>query len=310
LIDSTSTADIDERGRFHIWPRSSAVLGYVLLAPAVIVVAFVIGYPVVDAIRLSFYHNELIEPGQQFIGLGNYRILFHDPIFWQTVRNTLVWTSVNLVLQMTIGTALALLVNEKLRARGLYRSILLIPWIVPSVVAALIWRYMYDVNSGVINAILQKLGIIHGYHDWLGQPSTAMWSVIVESVWKGTPFVMLLMLAALQSMPTELYDAAAVDGATSWQRFRYVVLPHLRPTIALASALTIVYTVNNFNAIWLMTQGGPLHDTDILFTYAYKIAFTDFNFGLAAAASVLIFGVIAVFAGLMVLLVYRGERTA
>jgi multiple sugar transport system permease protein len=293
------------RGRYN-----SPLLGYLLLAPAVIAIVLVVGYPVVDAIRLSFYHSVLIEPGQRFIGFGNYSTLFHDPAFWQSARNTAVWTVSNLVLQLVIGTTLALLVNEKLRARGLYRSVFLIPWIVPSVVAALIWRYMYDVNTGVINALLQKLGIIHGYQDWLGQTSTAMPAVIAESVWKGTPFVMLLVLAALQAVPTDLYDAAAVDGATSWERFRYVVLPQIRPTLGLAAALTIVYTVNNFNAIWLMTQGGPLHDTDILFTYAYKLAFlTNFDFGLAAAASVVIFGVIAVFAGLCILFVERSERS-
>jgi multiple sugar transport system permease protein len=290
--------------------RKESLLGYALLAPAVIAVAAIILYPVGDAVRLSFYHSMLIEPGSRFIGLSNYRQLFDDPVFWQAARNTAVWTSANVVLQMALGTGLALLVNEGLRGRAIYRSIFLIPWIVPSVVAALIWRYMYDYNTGAINALLQKLGIISSYHDWLGQTSTAMGSVVVESVWKGTPFVMLLVLAALQAVPPDLYDAAAVDGATSWERFRYVVLPQIRPTLALAAALTIVYTVNNFNAIWLMTQGGPLHDTDILFTYAYKLAFTDFNFGLAAAASVLIFGVVALFAGLTLLLVGRSERAS
>jgi multiple sugar transport system permease protein len=291
--------------------HDSPLLGYLLLAPAVIVILLVVGYPVVDAIRLSFYHSVLIEPGQRFTGFANYSAVFHDPAFWQAARNTVVWTVSNLVLQMVIGTALALLLNEKLRARGLYRSVFLIPWIVPSVVAALIWRYMYDVNTGVINALLQKLGIIHGYQDWLGQGSTAMPAVIAESVWKGTPFVMLLVLAALQAVPPDLYDAAAVDGATSWERFRYVVIPQIRPTLGLAAALTIVYTINNFNAIWLMTGGGPLHDTDILFTYAYKLAFlNNLDFGLAAAASVVIFGVIAVFAGLCIFLVNRAEREA
>lgn len=298
---------------YHRAVRFSATVrerlfGYGLLVPTLAVIALVILYPMADGIRISLMRMKLTSPlPNRYVGFDNYVALLHDPVFWTTLRTTVIWTVANLVAQMMLGLALALLLNERLKARGLFRSVALIPYIVPSVAAALIWRWMYDGSAGIINAILVKLGLITDYRPWLGDISTALPAVIVESVWKGTPFVMIMLLAGLQTISPEYYEASAIDGANAWQRLIDITLPLLRPTIAVAMILTTVYTVNNFNAIWLMTQGGPLGSTDILFTSAYKIAFERFDFGMAATISVVLFGILAVFAGLYLFLVEREE---
>jgi multiple sugar transport system permease protein len=213
------------------------------------------------------------------------------------------------IAQIALGLGLAVLLNERLKARGLYRSIALIPYIVPSVAAALIWRWMYDGSAGIFNSMLYRLGIIDAYKPWLGEVSTALPAVVIESVWKGTPFVMILLLAGLQTISPEYYEAAAIDGASAWNRFVDITLPLLKPSLAVAMVLTTVYTVNNFNAIWLMTQGGPLGTTEILFTWAYKLAFDRFDFGMAATVSVVLFGILAIFAAIYIFLVEREETT-
>ena len=282
--------------------------GYALLAPALALLCIVILYPLANGVRISLMRYKLTSRTEpHYIGLANYRKLFQDEEFWSVFRTTVTWTVSNVVVQIVLGLALALLLNEQLKARGLYRSMALIPYIVPSVCAALIWRWMYDGSSGIINSVLYKAGIIDQYHPWLGDTSTALPAVIIESIWKGTPFVMILVLAGLQTIPPEFYEAGSLDGAGTWRRFIDITLPLLQPSLAVATILTTVYTVNNFNAIWLMTRGGPLGSTDILFTYAYKEAFESYDFGMAAAVSVVLFGILAIFGAIYIFLVERQE---
>jgi multiple sugar transport system permease protein len=279
-----------------------------LLLPTLAVLALVIVYPVLDGIRISLMRMKITSTSEpRFVGLDNYVDLLQDDKFWFTLRTTAVWTISNVVAQLVLGLALAVLLNERLKARGLYRSIALIPYIVPSVAAALIWRWMYDGSAGIFNAVLVRIGVIDSYQQWLGEISTALPAVIIESVWKGTPFVMIMLLAGLQTIAPEYYEAASIDGANAWQRFLQITLPLLRPALAVATILTTVYTVNNFNAIWLMTQGGPLGSTEILFTWAYKLAFDRFDFGMAAAVSVVLFGILAILAAIYIFLVEREE---
>jgi ABC-type sugar transport system permease subunit len=284
------------------------LFGYGLLLPTLAVLALVILYPLADGVRISLMRMKLTSVAEpRFIGFQNYLDLFQDEQFWATFRTTAIWTAANVVAQIILGLALAVLLNERLKARGLYRSAALIPYVVPSVAAALIWRWMYDGTSGIFNAILLRLGLINDYRPWLGEINSALPAVIIESIWKGTPFVMILLLAGLQTIPPEYYEAAAIDGASSWQRFRDITLPLLQPALAVATVLTTVYTVNNFNAIWLMTQGGPLGSTEILFTWAYKMAFVRFDFGVAATISAVLFGILAIFAAIYIFLVEREE---
>ena len=307
---STRIEDRANSGQKVSAAKRERLTGYVLLLPTLAVLALVIVYPVLDGMRISLMRMKLTSTSApRYVGLDNYLDLFQDDKFWFTLRTTAIWTLANVVAQLVLGLALAVLLNEQLKARGLYRSIALIPYIVPSVAAALIWRWMYDGSAGIVNAALLRLGVIDSYQQWLGEISTALPAVIIESVWKGTPFVMILLLAGLQTIAPEYYEAAAIDGASPWQRFRQITLPLLRPSLAVATILTTVYTVNNFNAIWLMTQGGPLGSTEILFTWAYKLAFDRFDFGMAATVSVVLFGILAVFAAIYIFLVEREEAT-
>lgn len=286
-------------------------LGYALTLPAIIVIFLVVLYPMGRGIQMSFQDLTLFnltKDHHEVVGLKNYLAVFVNPDFWKVVKNTAVWTIVNTVLQVVLGLATALLLNQKLRGQGFFRSISLIPWIVPSVVAVLTWRWMYDSGNGIFGYWLIKLGLANDYINWLGNIGTVLGSIIAESVWKGTPFVLINFLAGLQAIPNELYEAASMDGANNWQLLWRVIIPVLKRTIAVGTILTVVFTLNNFNAVWLMTQGGPLHASEILLTYAYKTAFQDFNLGQASAISVVMFLFLSVMSTIYIMLVERGEE--
>lgn len=265
---------------------------YLLVLPAVVLVVGVVVYPVASGIWYAFHDVTLrtLNRGTvTFVGTRNFERAFADPVFWLAARNTVVWVTLNVVAQLGLGLALALLLNRPRWAIGFFRSGILVPWVVPSVVAVLTWRWMYEPSVGIVNELLLRLGLIQSYHPWLGDTNTSLLAVTVESIWKGTPFVMLLLLAALQMVPRSVLEAAEMDGASGWRKLWHVILPQIRVAFAIAAVLTFILTVNNFNAIWLMTEGGPLHSSEILFTLAYKYGFQRFDMGLASAVATLIF---------------------
>jgi multiple sugar transport system permease protein len=268
--------------------KRASLIGYLLILPTFIVLIGVIVYPLVTAIDMSFHQIILTKPqlGRPFIGLDNYTAVILAPFFSNAIQKTIVWTGVNLVVQLVLGTAIALLLHEQFVGRSIVRGLMLIPWVTPSVVAVLSWTWMYDGSFGIINDVLVRLGLIERGVAWLGNTATAMPSVIIESVWKGTPFVMIMILAALQAVPHELMDAAKVDGADAWQRFAHITLPLIMPTMMIAATLTTIYTFNNFNSIWLMTEGGPLRATETLTILVYNTAFRSFDLGQASAIGV------------------------
>jgi multiple sugar transport system permease protein len=271
--------------------------GYLLIAPAFFAIFAVLIYPLITAFDLSLHKVVLTDPaaGRPFAGLDNYLAVLAAPYFLNAIVNTLVWTLSNLAIQIVFGLALALLLNASFPGRGLARALLLLPWVIPSVVAMLSWRWMYDAEFGIINMLLMALHIIPAGVAWLGNVGTAMPAVILESIWKGTPFVMVMLLAALQAVPTEIYDAARVDGAGGWGVLRFVTLPLIMPTLTIAATLTTIFTFNNFNAIWLMTQGGPLRATETLTILVYDAGFRDFNLGRASAIGVITFLILLLF---------------
>lgn len=274
------------------WP------GYLLVLPACIAIVCVSIYPMCYGISLAFQNYVLTHAAdpdfQAFVWLDNFLSVFQQPDFIQALGNTAVWTVSNVVVQVTLAILISLQLNKRVRGRSFFRTTALLPWAIPSVIAALTFRFLYDTNVGIINTVLQKLGIISSGISFLGNLETARWAVTIESIWKGTPFVVIFVLAALQSVPEELYESARVDGAGKVHTFFHITLPNIKGPLGIATILTTIGTINNFNAVWLMTQGGPLGTTEILFTYAYKKAFNGYNFGEAAAISVLMFVIIAV----------------
>jgi multiple sugar transport system permease protein len=270
------------------------VLGYLLVAPVVIIVLGLEGYPFVLAILLSLTDKTIGAPAH-FIGFQNFVQLAQDGIYRGAVRNTLVYTAGAEALKVPIGFALALILNEKIPLRKAIRSAVLLPWIVPAVLSAMAWTWLFNPNFSVLNWILLHLGIIHVPINWLTDSGTAMVAVILVNSWRGSPFFAIILLAALQSIPTDLYEATAVDGAGRWSRFRHVTLPLVLPILLIAVLLSTIGTFSDFNVVYTITGGGPLNSTQVLATYSYTTAIGVGRLGEGAAVSLTMFPVLVVF---------------
>ena len=252
------------------------------MLPAAVLVAVLMYWPMIDTFRESLYSTSFIDPTPRFIGLSTYWAMFSDDEFWRVVRNSCVWTFGVVALQNVGGFLVALLLNQRLPGQSLLRSLILLPWVLPGVVAAILWRFMYDPQLGLINSILMRLGI-DGGGGWLADPSTAMAAAIVAAFWKGFPFSAVIFLAALQGVDQEQIESAKVDGAGSLRRLFDIVLPAISPIIRLNILLTSILTFNYFDMIYVLTRGGPLNATAIFPTRIYELGFGEFRFGEAAA---------------------------
>lgn len=272
--------------------------GYLLIAPAVLAILLLSVYPLLQGIWISFLNYDMTKTNVPdfgtFAGIKNYLVVFANSKYRNAVANSVLWTLINIVAQLVLAMGVALVLNEKLKGRGVFRTMALLPWAIPAAISALTFSALYDTKIGVFNAILIRLGVLKEGYSFLGNVPTAMPAVIVANVWKSTPFLMIFILAALQGVSYDMYESGAIDGAGKWKRFLYITLPNIKEPMAVAVILNLISIFNNFNAIWLLTQGGPLDSTEIMYTYAYRQAFVDHKFGYAAATSVVIFIVIAV----------------
>ena len=264
------------------------------LVPAFGVMALVVLYPFaynvwISLTNMSLYH--LRDPS--FVGLEHYRTILGESEVWRIFAKTLVWTVVNVFFHVTIGIGLALLLNGDVRGRAVYRSLLILPWAMPQYITALTWRGMFSYEYGQVNLILGRLGL--DAVPWFGSETWAFSAAIITNIWIGFPFMMVVALGGLQSIPHEVYEAARIDGAGRRQQFWQVTLPLLRPVMAPAALLGTIWTFNNLNVIWLVTNGGePADKTQILVSQVYKAAFTYYRYGYAAAFSLVIFAILLV----------------
>ena len=269
------------------------LLPYVLLAPALLVLGGMLVYPLGYVAVESFFDvAPLRHVGWGGAGFGNYGRLFHDHQVVDSILRTGLWTVLSVLFQFAIGLWVALALRSPFRGRVFVRMLLLIPWATPAIVGALAWKWVYHGQYGLLNALLGSFGLGGLDHAWLGDPSTALGSVIVANVWRGFPFIAVMLGAALANLPAELHEAAAIDGASRWQELRSVTLPQLRPAILLCTLLSGIWTFNNFSMIYILTGGGPAGRTDILVTFVYQNAFQYFEFGYAAALSVMLFAIV------------------
>ena len=272
--------------------------GYLLIAPAILAILLLSVYPLLQGIWISLLNYDMTKANAPnfgtFAGLKNYLVVFANSKYRNAVMNSVVWTLVNIVIQLALAMGVALILNEKLKGRGVFRTMALLPWAIPAAISALTFSALYDTKIGVFNAILIRLGILKEGYSFLGNVTSAMPAVIVANVWKSTPFLMIFILAALQGVSYDMYESGAIDGAGKLKRFLYITLPNIKDPMAVAVILNLISIFNNFNAIWLLTKGGPLDSTEIMYTYAYRQAFVDHKFGYAAATSVVIFIVIAI----------------
>ena len=285
--------------------------GIVLLIPAFAIIVGIILFPLLDAARLSVTSTNLINIRKQpIIGLRNYQQIFTDPTYWQVVGNTFFITGASVAVSVAIGMALALALNAMVTVRGLLRALFIVPWLVPGVVIGVTWNWMLSTETGVVNYLIRALGLASENLPWLADGTLSMVAVNGVFVWSSVPFIMVTLLGGLQAIPSELVEAAVVDGATFGQRFRMVVLPLMLPIITIATILRVIYTIQNFVIVYMLTQGGPGYATETLALYVYETAFNSARLGKASAIGVTWFFYTLVFVVLYLKLIGREERRA
>jgi multiple sugar transport system permease protein len=262
-------------------------LPYLLLSPAVLATLALVFYPMLQAFATSLFHNILWKPRDvRFVGLDNYLAVAQDPVAWSSLGRTALWIGITVPLQLLLGLATALLLNQEFRWRGLARSLILIPWALPSVVIGLMWSWIYHPQVGLLNDLLLRVGILEAAMPWLADPATALYSIILALVWQGFPFFAIMILAGLQTIPANLYEAAAIDGATAWQQFREITLPGLKGVLVTAVMLRLIWVANSIDVIYVMTGGGPGYATQTLPLYAFKRTYASMDFGYGTALAV------------------------
>ncbi len=281
---------------------------YLLISPSLFIFLAVVLLPVFNAILMSFQNYDLRRPSKiGFIGLSNYITIFNDSLFWQSLWKTFLWVIFGVGFQFFLGFGLALLLNKKFFGRGVVRSVSLIPWVTPGVLIALMWRWIYDGNYGVLNDILLKFRIIQDKIPFLAQQATAFPSVVVTIIWQGIPFFALMILAGLQGIPTELYDAADVDGANGLQKLFLITIPMLKNTIYVSTLLRIIWVANSVDVIFNMTGGGPAYSTQTLSVYVFNKGNT-LNLGYASTMSIILTIILSVVAILYLRNIFRSEE--
>ncbi|MCK5008106.1 MAG: sugar ABC transporter permease [Spirochaetales bacterium] len=275
---------------------------YTLVTPALAVTILIIFFPIIQTATMSLFNYVIWKPkDNRFIGLGNYLQALKDEVFWISLRNTLIWIVGVVVLQLLLGFATALLLNRDFKWRGLARSLILIPWVTPSVITALMWRWMYDGNNGVINDLLVRIGFLKSYFPWLANSFTALPAIMIALMWQGFPFFAIMILAGLQAIPKSLYEAAEVDGATTWQKFARITLPMLVPILFTSILLRVIWVANSMDVIYVMTGGGPGYATHTLPVYSFIRAYKALDFGYASTIAIfLTFLLIAIVAGYVI----------
>jgi len=290
------TAPAPVRGRRR--PRRhwrETVLRIACITPPLALLAGLVLYPVLETVYLSFTKSSFIQPVPRFVGLRNYVQLLTSPTFIEVLTNSLLWTVAVVAAQFVLGLSSAILLSQRFRGRLLLRSLVVLPWIMPGVIAGVLWKLLYDPYLGPINAVGSALGLVDGNPAWLSQSGTALLAVIIAAVWKGFPLSTVMYMAAYQNVPAELREAASIDGANAWQTFRSVTLPALAPTIRTTVLLTVVWTFNYFDLVYVMTGGGPGESSEIFPTFIYREAFKDVNYGMAGAYGVVSVLILSIF---------------
>lgn len=267
------------------WNRLAANrnwLGFCFMAPAIGILGLFLAYPLFLGVWLSFTDAKIGRAGK-FIGLENYEWLLDDKVFWLSVTNTLLYTVVASAAKFAVGLYLALLLNKHMPFKAIVRAVVLIPFIVPTVLSAIAFWWIYDSQFSILSWMLKKMGWITVNVNFLGDPWNARWSTIFANVWRGIPFVAITLLAGLQTVSPSLYEAATLDGATGWQRFRFITYPILTPIIAVVMTFSVLFTFTDFQLIWAMTRGGPVNATHLMATLSYQRAIIGGNMGEGAA---------------------------
>lgn len=261
---------------------------WLLMLPLLIVMIAVIGWPLVDTVRLSFTDARLVGTQGQFVGIENYAKLIFSSNFQRALTTTALFAILSVTAEMVLGVLAALLLNQEFKGRTLLRALMILPWALPTVVNATLWRLIYNPEYGALNALLTQVGLLDAYRSWLGEPGTAMAALIIADCWKNFPLVALIALAALQAVPRDIMAASMVDGAGAWARFRFVLLPYLAGPLMVALVLRTIEAFKVFDIIWVMTRGGPANSTRTLSILVYQEAFSFQRAGSGASLALIV----------------------
>jgi multiple sugar transport system permease protein len=292
-----------------LWVRvSRGRLAYVFLAPTLILITAVVFYPIFNTFVMSLSEVNAVAQPVRFVGLANYTALFGNPLFWRVLGQTTMWTVLVVGITTLVSMPVALALNMQFPGRRLARALLIIPWAASLMINAIIWRWILDGQYSIINAALLKVGLLKEPIIWLGEAGVAWFAIIFVGILVSIPFTSFSLLAGLQSIPAELYEAARVDGAGFWTSFRYITLPLMRQAMTVTTLMNVIYVFNSFPIIWVLTEGGPAYRTDILITYLYKEAFRNGRFGPASAMAVITFLLLLTFSLTFVRLTTEKER--
>jgi multiple sugar transport system permease protein len=264
------------------WLDRGTVFSWLMMAPPILFLVAFVGYPFCYGIALSLEDRAVAHTGT-FAGLDNFIRDAHDPVFWKVVANTFIYTGVATVLKMVIGLGLALAMNQTFKFKNIIRALLLLPFIVPTVLSTVAFMWMLDPAFSVVNRVLMEFGVPKPGPSWLGNPILAMMSIIAINTWRGLPFYGITLLAGLQTVPVELYEAATIDGASGWQRFRFITLPIIQPIILIVTLFSVIFTFADFQLVYVLTHGGPQNATNLLATYAFDVGMGAGQLGLGAS---------------------------
>ncbi len=290
----------------RVFSNHEETTAYLMMLPILILVLGLMAYPFVLAVTWSFTDKVIGQAGK-FTGLQNFIALARSDIFRQMLHNAAIYCIVSVILKVALGTVMALALNQIDWLRSFFRGILLLPWVIPTALSALVWLWMYNDMFGVINYLLRTLGISKQGFLWLASPHLALVSVIIVNVWRGTPFFGIALLGGLQTIPEELYEAAAIDGASAWHRFLHVTLPHLQSVLAVVTLFSTIWTFFDFEIVYIITRGGPMNSTHIFATLAYQTGLVAGRIGEAVAISLYLFPVLVVMIYLQLLYLRRTE---
>lgn len=286
-------------------------IGYMFVVPALIYMLFFVGYPIISNIILSFQDvtvETLKADVKPFVGFDNYTAIFKDGIVWTALINTLIFTVTCIIFQFVIGFALALLLSKRFSFAKSIRGLSLIPWMIPITITALIFKFIFSTDVGILNNALAGLGVTTKNIDWLTSGGTAMIALIITNIWIGIPFNMILLSAGLTTIPVELYESAAIDGASKRQAFFKITLPLLKPTISAVLILGFIYTFKVFDLVYVMTGGGPVNSTQMLSTYSYKLSFSMFEYSKGAAVANILFIILFIASLVYLKFAYKEEE--
>ena len=272
---------------------SEGAFAWMLLAPSVMFILLIVAWPLAETLRLSFTDARLGR--ENWVGLENYIDLFTDKSFYATVGRTFYWMALSVTLKLLVGLCGALLLNAAVPGKGLFRMLVMPPWVIPVAIGVIGWKWLYNGYFGLISGVLQELGLVADRVALLASKSTAFYAAIVTDVWVGVPMVTLFLLAALQGVSKDLYEAAWVDGAGRWYRFRRITIPQIMPVIVSMALLSAIWTFNSFEIIWILTEGGPRGSTTTLIIDTYKTAISSNKFGEGAARAVVIVVLLGIF---------------